>query len=322
MALDIDNPETYPDDLETLEKIANGEYFPEEETPVEDEPAKEEETPKPKPSEPEPADTGEDPEPEGVSTKDGKHVIPFSVLEQARIKNRELEAELKALREQTKEAPKPADPAPAEAGKDEVPTHVLEKAEALRKDWGDHFAEQFVENYKLSQQVAAQNKVLEELRTSRANEIAQRQQTEETEIADAVANSPTLVLWESQPDSGWFGKSVELHTTLMKIDPGYAAASWADRMQVLPGKMKALYPDAPTVEPAPDSKKIVADKVTEATAKAKEKSVPTSISDIRGGEGEANEQPAKKLDLMSGDELQAFMNNMAPADLEKFLSTL
>lgn len=190
-----------------------------------------------------------------------------------------------------------------------------------REDWGDAQASILERTWALEHKLAVQDQVFNDY--VRAQQAAAAQ-TETAEIEAAISASPTLDLWAKADDQGWFNRSVKVHTTLMETDQKYAKSSWEARMKALPDRVEALYgPSLERVgEPAP--KASVADVAKAKADAARSKTpAPASLSELNGGSlPEMTE--LKKLESLEGNQLTDYMNKLAsdPQKLDEYLRSL
>ena len=352
---DINDPSTWPDDQDKLLEIANEattndvagynaaqfndteEEDEDAETPKEgtdqsdqaetetkEETSEEAETEKP-------ADEGTEPEPEPVVlAADNKHTIPFSVLKDIREQNRTLQEELKSLKEQTVQAQtqtQAQQPEPEAPKEDEIPADVQNKINDLRERWGDEMAEMALTNYKLQQRVELQDKALADVRNYQQQDQTTKARSEETQIQEAIDNSPIMAAWQADSSTDWYNKAVSTNQFLIDNDPQYAKLSWPERMQALPAKVQALYGESPHAKQVkPVSEAVSPDEVrAQAEEKVKKAATktPTTMSDIRGGQAPELEgdvfAEASNMDLTQMyDRMYKLSND--PAKLQAYLS--
>ena len=280
MALDLNDPNTWPDDLESLSALAQTADAGEASAAPEDSESKAEP--------PEQTGTGADKagddvqaqgaaaaEPgvkgsaaaaggEGeqtievdglpVLTRDGKHLIPSYVLKQLRDENRDLRAQLSERATAAATATPESQPEPAESAELAKPAVFAltddQKAlvERMREQWGEEIASQFERNFRLEwqveQQSSAQTRLLEELQRVREHEqhrSHRETRSEEEQVQAAIDDSPLLAAWQSEKDGVWFDRSTKVHQMLIGTDPAYARMSWTERFQALPGRVEAVY---------------------------------------------------------------------------------
>lgn len=283
-------------------------------------------------------------EPTGdVLTRDGQHTIPYQVLADTREEARRAKTELEELRAQLRvqnqlQAQQPQQPAPQQPAApppDEIPADVQAKIDKAKEDWGQEIADIMEQNFKMSRQIAGLQQSLVSTHDA-AVAMQQNQQTqEEREIQRAIDDSESMLAWQTAKEPLWYDQAVNMHRFLLENNPKYAQMSWHDRFQVLPEKVKAMYPDAPLVEKTPVASKgpeKVATQTQESIAAAAEQkvaeaqgkeTVPTSHSDLTGGAG-AEASEIEKIERMSPEQLQAHMDKLAddPEKLSRYLAEL
>ncbi|MGH8562723.1 MAG: hypothetical protein ACREXW_01030 [Gammaproteobacteria bacterium] len=338
--LDLDKPETWPTDAEGLAGLADGERADENAAGKDKAPAAADDAAgrpaadadaKPLADAADPGKPGGDPE--GVLTRDGKHVIPYDVLRSERDARKALEAQTAALTAEL-EALKKAQPAGAAADPEqpqkhadaaaaELPAEVEAKAEELRESYGDEFADQWLDNYKLKVQVAAVTRWAQAIESERAARDTAERSSEQDGIQAAIDAVPLMAEWQADSaNPEWYARANELHQILMRSNPAYSEMSWAERMDELPGKVEAVYGESPhsaKARGATDTGKAAERAIHRASVRR-----PASMSDIPGGTPPAQSE-TEALERMSPAQLQAHLGSMAarnPERLESFLRGL
>lgn len=341
--MNVDDPNSWPDDVEELAKLVDG--VPDnEDVPADDtvEAKAETDTEQTEETQPEvakeeaPAESAAEVKAEEsaeeelpIATKRGDKTIPYNVLKNARekaaqaeAKQKELEERLAALeasggRVETQEV--------AEAQEPALAADVQAKADKLREDWGDDIADQYLRTAALEQTLAQKAKELDELKANIESRRQTEAQNEEQRIQDAIDGNEKLSSWQADEDSDMFAKAVKLNAMLMETDDAYASKSWDERFEELTGKVEALYGVAPAPQPKaaePATPKLSEEqkqaKVDEALAATDD--TPKSMSDFPGG-SKAEIAEFEKLDSMNAAELQAHMDKLAddPARLRAYL---
>lgn len=254
---------------------------------------------------------------EVIKTRDGAHEIPYEVLKQTRESLTATKSQLDAVTAEL-EALKAQPVTPSVAiTPGNIPPDVRARLDLVKTNWGEDIAQQAEQQYLLEQRVAQQQQLLDQLAEHINTQNQRQQRDEQGTIEDAIAASPTLNAWALAEDQTWFERSTQIHATLMKTDPVYAASDWFTRMNQLPGRVEALFNTAP----------VVAKSVDTAAAKAKVQAVmdkpPSSLSELSGGA--TPEQPEMdKLNELSGNKLTAYMANLAkdPKQFERYLRSI
>lgn len=321
---DINDPSTWSDDVEELEKMATEGVEPEakaeEETPTE-EPG---DSPVSEKKEEEPAKEPEEEEELPIATKKGDKTMPYSVLANERAQNKRLRAELEELRSKLEVEPSPEPEAKAEEPSDELPASVAMKVAKMREDWGDDIADQFLETYQMKQTLKEQLAELDAIKTAMSQREDNDRRTEQEQIQDAIDNSPKMAEWVADEENPvWYERALELNATLVRVDPAYAKMSWEERFAVLPGKVEGLF----GVAQAPVEKEVdtaaLKEEAARRVAEAEEKTVPTSMSDLPGGDDVKHSEIAK-LESLTPRQIQAHLDSLAddPEKLAAYLSSV
>jgi len=316
MAIDLNDESTWDvDDAELLAMATSGVI------PTVD-PPKEEATPEVAAPEPTPEPVAEapklrpltvEPKDADILAADGKNLIPHGVLKQTRedlhatkAQLEQAQAELAALKAAQQAPAATVEAAPVNG----LPEDIKEQVERIRQNWGDDIAAQAERTYRLEQQTLQQQKTIEQL----AQHVQQQQETvrrsEADIIEEAIAASPKLSAWAQAENQEWFNRSTALHATLNQVDPAYAAASWYDKMKMLPEKVEALF--------GASFEKAVPVDTRGAAAKIKSvvEAPPTSLSELSGG-APPERGELEKLEDLQGNQLTAYMHKLA-SDPKKF----
>lgn len=354
MQFNLEDPATWPEDgdIDGLAKLATGDVedsAPREaelvtgdgdEVPSEKSEARPEETPKEKQEEEsEQVVTTIDGIP--VLSKDGKHAIPFSVLEQARKKAAEREAELQKRDEELREykeklaaldsKPSQAEQPEPKASDDSLDEQTEAVAKAIEEEYGKELADDYrrgallQRRFSASEQqrqaeIAALKKELDEVKTAFKSREDERKQSEEAQIQSAIDNSPTMAQWQSDENSPWWDTSIDLYRTLVARDERFRDMSIQERFAELPKRVKAVFPDAPLIEPESEP---AIDRVVKAKQEAAAKKAPASLSDVSGAQPGAEKSPVERLASgdLSDDEIMKLVNGLSNAeDLDAFIA--
>lgn len=281
-------------------------------------------------------ETGESEEEEApISTKDGKHTLPYSVLRAERDAKKAAVEEAKQLRDEIErlksEREGAGDTSSAESSKPTAKeqSEIDSKVEAIRAEWGDDIAEMYRANFELQAEVKRQQETIKRINEENQTRTQTEQSRLEATIQDAIDSSPQMVEWQAQEDGVWYGRAVATHKMLMESDPEYAAKDWSERFSELPGRVQALYGKAPAVaeskpvsKPAAPSAADPKAAVEAAKQKAGEKP-PLSMSELPTGEPPATDE-FEQLDNMSPAQVQAKIDALAdnPEKLDAFLRGL
>lgn len=352
-AVDLNDPATWPDDIDELTSLSDG--LPDVDT-VEasaDDTGKTESDTEEKVSKEAVAEDAVDAEPETDETeevkaedeqgeeelpilaRDGKNTLPFGVLAGEREKNARLNQRIAELEAQL-ERDKSAANAEAEAPKSVAPPvddfviteSMQQKVDQLKEDWGEEIAETWLDSQRAkheSLQLKAKLDALE-AKTARTEEVQRNSQ--EQQVQEAIDSSPDMALWQSQEDGSMYDRALAVHQTLMNTDTDYAAMNWYDRMQELPMRTRAMYgiteespQDAPT-SPAKTQKEL-AEEARAAASKARSKP-PHSMSDLPKGDTPVEKSELDKLEGADGADIQQKLLELAnnPEAYERYINSL
>jgi hypothetical protein len=219
---------------------------------------------------------------DGVLTKDGKHVMPYSVVQQARRdalvqreRANELEAANRQLQEQL-EALKNGTQAPGQAG------YTQEQLDDIVRDFPQ--LAPFVNGVKQLQETVAN------LQPAKSKADPQRgiddQLSIQEQIDNALAARPLLSTYRSKGGVVW-DRAVEIDAEVLKA-PDFASKSVAERFEEVEKRLAdelgvplAKPPAAPAPAAAPSAPATKPTSQAEALQKARETG-PSTLSDISG----------------------------------------
>lgn len=270
--------------------------------------------------------TETDPKPEGdtskgenpvIKAKDGKHELPYSVLESERRRSRELQQQLAEAQarleeiEAAKQSGAPvADPAPTDIGADDM-------EEAIKR-----IEEEYGEDHELAKPLRAQQSKLrdmearlaklDELDSWRKQQEQKAAQTAVSEVDEAIDSIPVLAGWRAEQGPLW-DAAVAVDARLMK-DPEHAGKSLKERFEAVVRLMG--HDPNPKTDP-PNLEKVVDEKL----AAQERQRPPASLSDLPGGATFAQSEH-ESLENMPVTELAAKFDKMTPDQREAFLAGL
>lgn len=265
-----------------------------------------------------------DKQPEGILGKDGKHVIPYAVLEAARAESRrladgnqqtvnELEQTKRQLQMLTQQVNQ-AGLTPAQLPEDSKITP--EQLAAIRHDFPE-----------LAGVFETMAQKIEYLQNEKASSQPAPAGQQENPVAVALKATPDLDKWQSA-DPDRFELAVHIDDKL-KNDPAWKDKPLAERFSEVVKRTKAAYgevvedpkPTTParttqvTQPTAEQLQKLAEEKLADATTTA---AVPASPSDI----GSANTHQSTPLELAANadhQQLSAMFSNMTEAQIDALL---
>lgn len=271
-----------------------------------------------------------------VMSKDGRHQIPYTVLQTEREQRKAaemaaatLQAQVDSLTAQVagKVAPKAAEPDDtglSEADLDQIAEDFPSTGKAIKA---------------LMSQVSSLQAKLDGVQVSEGNRAKREAATASSTAQEAIDANPTISYWQTQ-DPEMFGRAIQFDNQI-KSDPRNAGLSLDERFAKVVGAVEAVYgqtdlpesfrptsatPPAakPTAQATTQSGKAAA---TNAAAKAKEvidkasqaAPVIASLSDIPGGEGGPSDEMSA-MGSLSAHELGNKFMNMDPKKLAELLA--
>lgn len=270
--------------------------------------------------------------PEGeapISTPDGKHTIPYSVLKTERERRQAAEdavadmgQQLKEIQAQLAKGTEKGTEAAVEIAKDAVETMTPDELAAVKEDFPV-----------LGKVIDGLMSTIGQL-TNQVKTLSEREQTREADVRQTVAmtvqdhidNEPVLAhLQADNPEL--FARAVEIDTAL-RNDPKFAGnmaarfAKVAQSMETIYGPFEGVAPkpqptaksDTPTVS-KDAARKVVEAKVQATTVR------PNSLSDLPSGELPASDE-FESLENASPVEIGDKLLRMSQEQREKFLNRL
>lgn len=261
-----------------------------------------------------------EPEPEGVASKNGKHVLPYSALVTERERRQAAEKAYQELSERIKAL---------EGSKtnDEPQQH-----KAQEQSISDADLERMIEDFPqiggpvkaLLGQVKALESQLNEVKQIELSRQEQEAQRVTMTVQEAIEATPQLFYWQNQSPE-MFDIAVSFDNQI-KADPRNQSLSLQERFSKVVAAVEAVYGKtelpaeyAPKAPPASESVDTLASKAKEKIAQAERKSTPRTISDIPGGIPPAASQEEAMGD-MSATELGAMLMKMTPQQVSELLT--
>jgi len=248
---------------------------------------------------------------DGVMAKDGKHIIPYSVLESARdraARAEQLVADQAARIAAMEEKLKAGEAESGDKGQIDIPAEDLELIE-----------EEFPEFAKIIRAQAAQidrlNKMVEAAVTDKTSDEADSVRSVVQEAIDAI---PKLAYLQAADPEG-FARAQQIDE-ILKSDPANKDLSLKDRFEKVVKMLEAARGEIKVPgsgEPAGKTGKAVED----ALSKADDRQTPSSLSEIPGGERPPGSE-LERVEKMSPVELGLMFEKMTPEQQEEYLARL
>jgi hypothetical protein len=269
----------------------------------------EEEIPKvEKESDPVPANGSEDEASKAIESKDGKHTIPYSVLESARETNRQLREQLEAQQSANTELSQKSQQ------NETAIANVTAQLEAKGLDTDSMFSnpddispEQWKE---IEDDYGSMGKMM---KTLLANQEAMASQgpaaqpaqaaPEENPVVSAIDANPDLSGWQKTDPDRW-AHVVQMDEQL-KGDPDWANKSLDERFAQAAKLTKTAFGDNLTIQDR--ANKIIQEK-TQAT--------PDSLTDIGGGPS-GTKSDFQAMESMTSEQIEARMESMTTAQVDE-----
>jgi len=331
--LDLNNLSGNPEDLmKVFEQLEAGEEpkAPEPDPAPEKEEQKEE---NPQDQDKQKAEQGQsepEGEPAGVATKDGKHVIPYSVLkserdrasraEQVANEMRERVAALEAAVQAASQGAKTGESARTEPQEPTVSDLSSDDLEALKEDFPTVYKAVQAAMAKAAQLEAKLQPVEDSVRSAEAEQARSASET----VQDAIDAVPKLAHIQAT-NAEAFELAKQFDATL-RSQPAWSGKPLSERFAKVAEMVEAALgpidmPGAKPASPSAEDLKAAAKAKADAAAKASRTNVPTSLSEFPVGQHAAQDereaaesmtalQLAEKFSAMTPDQMDAYFRNL------------
>lgn len=270
----------------------------------------------------------EEQEPQGIATKDGKHVIPYSVLQSERTRaaaaERELQAtltriaELEARQTDPKPVVKTGDATPTEDQLAELDPETLAE---LEEDFPTIVALHKItegRNKALQAQIEALKAKLEPLENLNQQEQAHREQARAQTVQEAIDAVPKLAhVQASDPDAFVLAQQFD---SALRARPEWADKPLSERFAKVVELVEAAHGPIQLKQPAASSDPVDLKQAAAAkVAKDAVKAVPTSLSQFPAGEPVAVDE-AGAVAAMTHSQIAEKFARMTPAQMDAYLN--
>ncbi len=271
-------------------------------------------------------------EPAGVATKDGKHVIPYSVLKSERDRATRAEqiakdmqdriAQLESAVQNQNQGAKSGESARTETPEPTAEQLSQEDLELLKDD--------FPTVYKAVMASMAAAKALEAklqpMTEKMANAEAEQARTTQEAVQDAIDSVPKMAHIQAN-DTEAFELAKQFDATLR------SQAKWADKplserfakvvemVEAATGEQIAVPGQANQTQQSPADLRKAAIAAAQAAAKATKTNVPTSLSEFGAGDPAATDE-RQAAESMSPLQLAERMSKMTPDQMEAYFASL
>lgn len=251
----------------------------------------------------------------GILARDGKHVIPYDVLEAERTGRQRVEQEAFLLKQQLAEEQRKIDLLTSQIKQAGMTPDPLPEDTRISDEQIARIKEEYPEVANALTLMARKYDYLQ-ARIQEAQQVPQ-----ENPVVQAMNAVPDLVVWQrSDPDK--FAVAIHLDEKL-QTDPAWKDKPLTERFAEVARRTRAAYGEVPP-EPVAEQDKnqkvlaAVADKVAKADAAA---ALPDSPSDV----GNTAAVPQDKFEQLLGAsyaDAEAVMSGMSDADIDTILEKL
>lgn len=249
-----------------------------------------------------------------IASRDGKHTIPFSVLENERKARQQAETMVSDLNERIAQLQSQAETGERAADAGHEPAISADDLEALRADF-PAFAKVIEAQMGKIAQLETQVSTVSSREAERQAEV---QRTTQEQVRDAIDASPKLLKLEADPEA-W--ETVVEIDKAFRAKPEFRDLSFAQRFEKVVQRYEAVH--GPVDVPAAQNKSDSVSAKDKAAALLKEKGdvTPRSLSDLPGGLPDAGSE-AERAENMSAIDMGLMMQNMTPAQIDAYLNKL
>lgn len=295
-------------------------------------PESDEEKPKEKAGKDEEEKGAADDEPQSViKTRDGKHEIPYSVLEETRRQLRETQQQLDELKSKGAVTDKPAEPTDDTSTQQpgDKPAASAEMDDETFERWKEEFGEDIAEQERqrrqeladLRAQQAELQKQLKESEQWREQQERKAKEDESTEINEAIDSIDELREWLKSEDPMW-DAAVAMDNRMM-ADPEYRAKSYRERFETVVEKLTGRAPKQSSSESNEGDDKSIRDKVDQKLADQdkRQTTTPNSLSDVPGGTP-PDQSETDTLERLTPSQLESKLANMSQEQMDEYLARL
>lgn len=271
-----------------------------------------------------------DSEPQGIATKDGKHVIPYTVLKGER--ERAIRAEQLLQEAQVRLAELQSQPAGNQGTKtgEPVRTEPQNFASDLSTEDLELLKEDFPTVFKAIQAANAKFQLLESKLNPVENSVrqaeAERAQSATESVQDAIDSIPKLSHIQATNQAA-FTLATQFDATLRET------AEWADKslserfqkvtemVEAALGEIKVPGTEPPPAQKTPEQLKAAAKATAAAATTTNRTNVPTSLSEAPAGTPAAQDE-REAADQMSALQLAEKFSSMSPDQMDAYFRTL
>ena len=271
----------------------------------------------------------DDAEPQGVATKDGKHVIPYTVLKSERERAIRAEQMLQEAQARLAELQNQAGNQGTKNG-EPVRTEPSSFANDLSPEDLELLKEDFPTVYKAIKAAEAQFQLLESklnpVESSVRQAEAERAQSATESVQDAIDSIPKLAHIQATNQAA-FELATQFDATLRNT------AEWADKplserfqkvtemVEAALGNINVPDTEQPPAQKTPEQLKAEAMATAAKAAKTNRTNVPTSLSEAPAGTPAAQDE-REAADQMSALQLAEKFSAMTPDQMDAYFRTL
>lgn len=265
-------------------------------------------------------------QPEGIATKDNKHVIPYSVLEREREARMQAEEALKTYQQQIETL----QAGTQTATEDDIPPITDEQLNAL-DDISPEVAavirSQMAMIAELQEAMNAKDAKMAAIEQEQNLSKRAREQEIDDQVNAAVSANTDLKAWQDaamrqeNPDTERWNTAAAFDASL-RANPVWRDRPLDQRLAKVVELTKATYGEAQTKQSSETKSAAELQRIAEEKLKAKAtETVPTSLSDIPGDSNIA-QSDADLLENASVTDLAAKFANMTPEQQEAYIARL
>lgn len=245
-----------------------------------------------------------------VLTKDGKHTMPYSVVEDLRQREQQAREQLAAALAENQQLKGGSAKMQAALKKNGIDVSAIEQ--------GDNLTEEQIEALtELDPSIAEVVRVLNARSQAMAQQLKQIQDQEVvTPLELAIRGNEQLNTWRRTDPDRW--QMAEIIDDRLREDPAFANKSLDDRFAEVAKRVNQAFGEAHQPQPTQKTaEEIAAEKIKAASTRQQ---IPKSLTDVGATPQTERSQQEIALDIQDPDVLAARMANMSKAQLKNFLA--
>src|SRR5690242_2745801 len=237
-------------------------------------------------------------EPVGVSTKNGKGIIPYEKHKELRVENSALRQQLQEAQGKLDELLKRKEDAKSSREEAKADDAIAQHLHRIKEEMPELHTVITAVIEGSRKQGEKLEQTLAEMKRAKEESERQKQLSVAEQVAEAKDNNPDLVNWESNDPAAW--DEALRQDEILRTSPRWANKSYAERFEEVVRRVRAIMPDASPAKKHADPESMKAE--AQARLEKAPARKPTTLSDINGS-----------MPISAGDEVSM----MSPHELAR-----